>query len=142
MSVSYIVLPITENERNTEFINWLNACGIDFPDQFMPGHYPSVDEIEHILSNLELWTVRPSSQIGYFAVQTVNISDGSTSTELTVWQKSDHTVERFSFRGGGNLVEIVMQQCANTCGTFLVVENGEDPFFVFPNISTENNPAA
>jgi hypothetical protein len=140
MSVSYIVLPITEKERNIEFIAWLNSGGVNFPEHFMPGRNPSVDEIRAILSNPELWTVRPTHQIGYLPVQTVNISDGRSSTEFTVWQEHDHSVKHFSFRGGGDLVEIVMQQFANTCGTFLVVENGEDPFFVFPNISPENNP--
>lgn len=135
MGVLYSVFRLGEHE---EMASWLRSFGIACP----PGHsrYPTVDELRHVLDQLEGYATEYSiDRLGHWYASVYGPHDAHAFLVVPDYHGADDRPHAFHFEKGSKEVNLlILKQLAEICGPLVIVpDTGSDPIVVTPDLDID-----
>lgn len=126
MSIAHSVIPLEDRLREDDVLVWL---GHPIPDDVKNGRYPTPNELRAVLDALSPYSVN-YEEAPYQWIAVVSNEYPVLTVEAIAFSGNPNQSQEFRFTGDRAILTRILQSLPESCGTFLVTTDGEDPEFV------------
>lgn len=127
--------------QEQEYRAYMEQEGILLPNDFKFGRLPTYTELKQILSRLPQYTVRDIGGDIFLKFQNDDY-EIQLSVPLDDRPRNDSGLIDFYWKYSSDSLMPLIQEIANVCGNMVISNDSSiELIFVYPNTSSENNPA-